>query len=152
MASNSTEIRVCNCSRDIFDASGKKECMTCLQQFLMSGIDINSKDSFGSTPLHCAILYENKEIVVFLLQHNADPNSKDQHGENCLHHASCCGDVPQNIIFILDLLLKFGAEINAKDNGERIPLHYAVENCVIEPVAFLLEKGEKIIYLMHTIY
>lgn len=50
---------------------------------LANGAEIN----FG---LHIAINVYNMEIVKILLDYGADPNIKDKHGWNALHHAAFC--------------------------------------------------------------
>lgn len=45
------------------------------------GIDINSRDSYGYTPLHLACAHRNTAIVIALLQNGADINIEDGVGD-----------------------------------------------------------------------
>jgi ankyrin repeat protein len=50
----------------------------------------------------------------------------------------------ENKLEILKFLVEKGADVNAKDNDEMTPLHYACENGNLETVKFLVEKGAEI--------
>ena len=49
--------------------------------------DVNTKDSFGKTPLHNAILGERVAIVDILLKSGADVKCQDERGDTPLHNA-----------------------------------------------------------------
>ena len=55
------------------------------------GIDVNSKDPSGYTPLHLACENGHKEVVQLMLKESKelgiDVNSKDQYGSTPLHLA-----------------------------------------------------------------
>jgi hypothetical protein len=57
-----------------------------LKWLCSNGVDINSKDEFGWTPLHEAI-WKRREpgIISALLDHNANPNIPDNYGSTSLH-------------------------------------------------------------------
>lgn len=59
-------------------------------EFLLNhGVDINSKDETGLTPLHCAAynVVMNPNFLKILIQKNADPNIKNNKGETPLFMA-----------------------------------------------------------------
>jgi len=58
-----------------------------LRILLLLGLDVNSKDIFGRTPLHCAILANSKNAVKFLMQAGADIDKADHAGDLPLHYA-----------------------------------------------------------------
>ena len=48
-------------------------------------MSVNAKDSFGQTPLHCAIHYSQVEVIKLLLEmDNIDENIRDNLGETPL--------------------------------------------------------------------
>jgi ankyrin repeat protein len=65
----------------------------------------------GNTPLHVACLCGNTEMASFLLQLNADVNSRDAKGRSPLYVASLGGYVE-----VVTALLVAGAEVNARTN------------------------------------
>ncbi|ODM96118.1 Serine/threonine-protein phosphatase 6 regulatory ankyrin repeat subunit A [Orchesella cincta] len=54
-----------------------------LKVLLAIGIDVNTQDFYGDTPLHCAIEHNNREAIEFLVLKNANVNLRNQ-----------CGDTP----------------------------------------------------------
>jgi ankyrin repeat protein len=59
--------------------------LSCVQQLLNEGRDINAFDDLGKTPLHYAVEAERFAIVEYLLQHGADVNA---------HHEPTIGNTP----------------------------------------------------------
>ena len=59
---------------------GFKSIAALLLEEKMSDIDI--KDDEGDTPLHWAILLDNRPMVEFLLRNGADVSAKNTHGNN----------------------------------------------------------------------
>jgi ankyrin repeat protein len=57
--------------------------MTNVQQLVKAGVNVNCQSSSGTkfTPLHWAIYEHEYEIANFLLDHGANPNLHDIHGE-----------------------------------------------------------------------
>lgn len=56
-------------------------------EFLMGKIPLESKDSFGRTPLHTAADYGYKDIVIFLLEQGAHLEAKSKYGWTTLQYA-----------------------------------------------------------------
>lgn len=50
----------------------------CWPLFLSAGLDVNARNKWGETPLHCA---ECAESVQLLMQHDADPTLRNNDGE-----------------------------------------------------------------------
>jgi ankyrin repeat protein len=84
------------------------ECETAIfQQLLAAGCDSNATCQGGSTALDRAVGRNNLRAILWLLENGADPNL----GRPIV--AAIGGDKPaERQIEILDLLLKFGADIN----------------------------------------
>lgn len=61
--------------------------LTALRSTVESGIDINSKNTFGSTALHCAIAEKQVQAVELLLELGADVTIQDANGMTALHYA-----------------------------------------------------------------
>lgn len=86
---------------------------------LEKGVNVNSLDSGGYTPLYKAAMHGNVEIVNLLIKHNANINQKSN-GWTALHIAAKRGFTET-----VRLLLKRGAYVNAEDSIGEIALHNA---------------------------
>merc|ERR1712137_1408304 len=53
-----------------------------------SGMDVNSLNDDGETPLHWACKVGSTEIVKYLLTHGASINAMDENGDTPLHWAA----------------------------------------------------------------
>jgi ankyrin repeat protein len=110
---------------------------------LAKGCDFNAKDGDGLTPLHIAVgrwffRYEvipghtnrefqlsddyvmkdfGKEPTLWLLDHHADVNAKDNEGKTPLHLIVTTGNLKT-----IQCLLDHKADVNATDNGGKTPL------------------------------
>ncbi len=116
------------------------------------GVDVSritsiSKIARGDTPLTLSLLsYHHKEMMELLLTHGADPNVSDQHGtplqlaieRNLPYDVELLlangADANVNSVIwaiihgktqILELLLDYGSDPNAKDGAGHTPLYYA---------------------------
>ncbi len=102
--------------------------------------DVNSLASTGETLLH----YTSNEVgpsaalaVETILKAGAKPNATDKNGSNALMRAARNGNIE-----IADLLLRYGANINAHGGAKGgNALHRAVEEEQIGMVQFLLDNG-----------
>jgi len=59
---------------------------------ISAGLDVNSQNHKGETPLHRAILAKNKEVVQSLLSAKAPVNVIDTHGKTAMMLAKECAD------------------------------------------------------------
>ncbi len=77
-------------------------------------------------------------MVSYLLDHGADPNSRDTNGVTPLHWAAVNGHVP-----CCRLLLQSGAKVNAMtvDVDKDTPLNYAYLNSHVECAQYLMDHG-----------
>lgn len=84
---------------------------------LKSGIDVNTKDEEGKTPLICAVRSSHPSIIKLLLSHGADVNATDNFGRTALFYYI-------RYIESAELLIKHGIDINHQDNDGNTVLHY----------------------------
>jgi ankyrin repeat protein len=120
--------------------------------------DIHVRSNFRVTPLHQTMnwWFEKSEstqngrldVTKFLLERGADPDVKDTEDETPLHHASAFGSVQG-----AQLMLKYGANINARSERGHTPLHrlldglddsYDTIDMFLDTIRFLLEHGADI--------
>ena len=114
-----------------------------LNDHISSGIDINTINEDGSTPLHRAIEGDlnaerktvNLEIIRLLIDKGADVNVKDDNENTPLHLST-----NKNIA---ELLISNGADVNAKDWSGETPLHRIISNedLQLDIIKLLIEKG-----------
>ncbi|XP_014234507.1 uncharacterized protein LOC106657483 [Trichogramma pretiosum] len=120
--------------------NGSRELLTL---FLQYGANVNAKNRDGKCPLFFAIEFENTKIAKLLLKHEATiVNSKTNHGITPLHEA-----ITQRAEKNVQLLLDYGADVNAKDIYGNTPLHIAArlnyldERTMDRIVKLLVDKG-----------
>jgi len=99
-------------------------------ELLQSGINPNYETS-SCNPLKVAVRNDNEEIVKLLLSHKADPNYK------CYNFINYALFNVQSVE-VLDLLYKYGANLNATYNSYTLMM-IKVDN--IEIIKYLLEHG-----------
>ena len=100
----------------------------------------------GATPLHLAVLYDQREIAQFLIERRANLNAraKDKHGGTPLHWAAALGRVE-----MAGLLIRAGADVNAKDNNGFTPVdatnydRKSRRKAKLEIAEFLRKRGGK---------
>lgn len=90
------------------------------------------------TPLMWAVSNEQIPIIKLLLKGGADVTFRDQSGETVLHQAASRGSVE-----VLKALLEPNkpGSIQAQDNDQRTPLHYAAKDSGTEKIRLLLDHG-----------
>ena len=91
--------------------------------FSYAGGDPNASAHNGYTPLHCAVLSQNVEMLPLLMRGGADPNASDKKGRTPAHLAAQKGYTN-----VLHYLLHHGANPDAADEEGQTPLHIAAQN------------------------
>ncbi len=79
---------------------------------LETNADVNYQEVNGKTALHWGVGYDQVEVPKLLLEAGADVTIRDADGKTVLHFAVAGMESPQ----INKLLLKYGADINAKSS------------------------------------
>jgi hypothetical protein len=120
---------------------------------------VNSRDTAGNTPLHCAIGYFELGVVETLLAHGADVNAPDNNGTTPLHILAA--GVPPNPppppksvqspgaslqdihLKIAQLLLSRGADLDARTTWGWTPLETAQNSDATYMVKLLTEHDSK---------
>jgi ankyrin repeat protein len=82
-----------------------------VKQAIADGIDVNTKDKNGTTPLHLAAIQGHTEIAELLIANGADVNAKDDGGLTPLHQAAARGHKE-----VAELLITKGADLHPKRN------------------------------------
>jgi len=88
------------------------------------------------TALQLASAHDHVKIVKFLLEAEADINSKDRSGNTALMLASLYGSST-----VIKLLLKFGANVNDRNNDAETPLMLACISGDITTIRTLIKSG-----------
>jgi ankyrin repeat protein len=99
--------------------------------------------------LICAVVANDKQKVMGLLEHNGDPNAKESSiersgtavspGMSAFYVASVCLDDPD--LTIAKILLEKGAEVNCHNSDRSTPLVGATVHNKIDSLRWLLENG-----------
>ena len=108
-----------------------------VELLLNQGADPNTKNEYGSAPLHEASWDGYKEIVELLLKYGADPNAKNEYGVYSPLHVASSKGYKETV----ELLLNYGADPNAKNEYGSAPLLGASSNGHKEIVEVLLNQG-----------
>ncbi len=138
-------------------AEGKAEFAELL---LAHGAEVSARNVFGASPLSNALFWKHLDIVKLLVGHGCDffdavelgdeemverllKGNRElalqaiEHGETALHLAARRGHNQ-----IADLLLKYGADVNAKGPEGQTPLFYAIDQ--YETARLLISRGAKL--------
>lgn len=126
-----------------------------------SGADVNAKDRHGYDALRYAIDYKQIELINILLDKGADIESRDYLGRTALAHAvsyttdantfkkvasMATANNPRDDAFaVLKLLIKRGANVNAKDSTPETVLELALSMCSMDVVTELINAGASLL-------
>ncbi|KAI4265983.1 MAG: hypothetical protein L6R38_009035 [Xanthoria sp. 2 TBL-2021] len=99
-------------------ATSRGNKISMARTLIAKGGEINHKDDWGVTPLHCAVGVKSRdyELIEFLLKNGADPNAKDKNDQTPLHYAAELADQR-----VFRTLIKAGGKADRKDNEGRSP-------------------------------
>lgn len=113
--------------------SGKIENLRVLFE---AGVDLDVVNKNGETPLYFAAKGK-PDCLQFLLEHGANPNSKNNIENTPLHSSY---EYPK----CTEILLRYGSEINAKNINGSTVLHLVAESGNKENAQILLNYGANI--------
>ncbi len=115
----------------------KSESLDGVKAAMMSGADINQRDSIGYTPLMRAAVNGSEDIVKYLCQNNAQLNVQSLYNEDTALSVAAHYNRPSCI----KILIESGADINQTDCNGWTPLMHAVKNGSEEIVILLCENN-----------
>jgi ankyrin repeat protein len=112
-----------------------------MEQLIVVGADVNAQDAKGNTSMHRALPPEqHRAAVLLLLEREANPNLRDEHGE-----------IPLQVVItlhrdydIVNSLLAGGSEVSNRNIDGKTALYLAVEEDQVEIVPLLLAYGSDI--------
>ncbi|MCJ1383849.1 hypothetical protein MMC17_006963 [Xylographa soralifera] len=95
-----------------------------IELLLSWGPDVSIRDNYGQTPLCCLISQPDsltiEPVFNILVEYGASLGTVDCLGNTLLHHATRNGSIKW-----MELLLKQGCDVNARNVKNVTPLHYA---------------------------
>lgn len=105
------------------------------------GADVNLPTNYGVPPVISAIRQERLQIATYLVEHGADVNMTI----NTITPLMTSIQFPNTPVSFIELLLKHGANVNARDNQSATPLIWALKYRIgndvhIMPIVQLLLK------------
>ncbi|MFC1763440.1 ankyrin repeat domain-containing protein [Planctomycetota bacterium] len=142
-------------AKDSLHAAFAAEKVSWLNNLISAGLDVNSRDSEGRTPLYLAVSQGKKDMADVLIANGADVNAKNNSGQAALHVILDIRNAynrryprspqPQNTLAnTVRLLSAQGADVNIKDQDGRTPLHLAAELGDGDIIEYLLNKDAKV--------
>jgi ankyrin repeat protein len=107
------------------------------EYLIKAGAVVNSpsQNSLSVTPIQSATAAGHADVVLLLLQHNANPNTRENNGFTPLHVAAQNGNTP-----IIRSLLYNGADLTIRTHEGKLPLELAIEAGHTD-AAMLLKEG-----------
>ncbi len=111
------------------------------EKFLGIEKDINKKDIYGSTPLHYACQDANLKLIKYLLEHGANTEIKNKYFTVYPIFEAVTSTNTSNPIEMIELLLKYNADIHKTDAFGNTLLHHAVELENIPLIKLLKKHG-----------
>ena len=117
------------------------ECQRAYQQ----GVNFNQLDTSGLALIHSIAGSKHSDSLEFILDHGADPTTRDDEGFTFLHWSVVMGYI-DNVKILLNHK-RCANYINAKNNDGYTPLHFAistksrVDNPTFEIAKVLMEYG-----------
>lgn len=129
------------------NSSSKNETpiLDILRLFFEAGVDVNSKNNLGETPLYLACLRRLPKCIDLLLSFGADPLALTKTGRSVIHGV-CQG----GCAICLNHLLNTGLVahlVTAPDKEEVQPFHLAVKNSSIDCCEILLNNGDHLTHV-----
>jgi len=120
--------------KTIIEASktGHEEIVNVL---IEKGVDVNTKDEYGFTPLSYAALKGHEDVVDRLIENGADVNIKNDWGGTALVQAVFFGHID-----IAKVLIDNGADMDVKIHGKPL-MKFATKNGYEDLVDYLIENG-----------
>src|SRR5713226_2769438 len=113
-----------------------------------NGAHLDVRGNHGNPPLNSPAWYGDVEMVQELLGYKLDVNIRHDDGWTALHDVGMEGirfarfnNVVQSSPDVTRMLLRDGADVNARTYSSKTPLHIAVRGGRVEVIRILLENG-----------
>ncbi|XP_044738962.1 uncharacterized protein LOC123300452 [Chrysoperla carnea] len=109
-----------------------------IKMLVERGVDVNELDlCFSRTPLHCAAIVGNVEVIKYLLSvQGIDVNAEEDNCDLPIKYA-----VNGNHHEVMKMLIEHGADINNEDGYMGIPVLIAAENGNLKTLEILIDSG-----------
>jgi ankyrin repeat protein len=117
----------------------KRDDIITAKALIAAGVDVNTSDKSGDTPLHIAAVRGYQELAALLIAEGANVNARNERELTPLH-AAAWGDH----IEIVELLVAKGSDINARGEHGTTPLHVSALSGSDQTMAFLINSGADI--------
>ena len=123
----------CRESKDIFDAADKGNLQDVKYFIEKKGMDVNTKDNMGWTPLHHAVGGNcDVDFPKYLIEKGADVNAQTKDGTTPLHIAAR----DNSNLDVFKYLIENGANVNAQRKDGETPLDYTINSPIFRETVF----------------
>jgi ankyrin repeat protein len=128
--------RMNSIDRELIEAT-KENNLPEVSRLLGAGADVNAKENDDDdwTSLHWACKEGHSQVFKELLEHGADIDVEDNHGDTPLHLACYCGHVA-----VVKTLVSVGVDILAVNNNGCLPVHHALSGGHSAVAKYLLRE------------
>ena len=118
---------------------GYTKCAKVLVEKGKVPVDIALRDK--TQPIHYCALGAHEACLTYLIEHGADKEAKNVHGETALHILAKAAQSSRNELYLncITKLVNAGANVNSRDNSEMTPLHKAAFEGQLETAKLLLK-------------
>ncbi|CAB0033718.1 unnamed protein product [Trichogramma brassicae] len=126
-----------------FDCTDFAELFFKIMDDMWQTVRVDARDKLGQTPLHLAVLHDNKSATEVLLRRGANPNLTNAEGLTPLH-IICQSENREDLA---KLFFKICKEVNqlvqvdVRDNQVLTPLQRVVANFMPDMIDLLLDNG-----------
>jgi ankyrin repeat protein len=115
----------------------RREQTEMAKQLISLGAEIHLTDYDGITPIRMAVEYGYEDVISLLQKKGAALTELDKHSMRTLLHSAAIN----GYLNIADLLIRDGADINAKDKNGKTPLFYANKYGHYKTADLLIKHG-----------
>jgi len=106
-----------------------------IKSFVKAGVNVDSKNKKGNTPLFVCAKENKKDMVKFLLEEaGAEVNCPNSEGNTPLHIAAFEGNND-----VVDALLAHGASVSVQNEKHQNPLHFAARRKKVQIVQNMMK-------------
>ncbi len=98
------------------------ENLTLIKSLIEKGANVNTKNEYGLTALHIAVVKGNLQIIKYLVEKGADVKAKNEDDKTVLNYAK-----DRNNLEIVKYLIEKGADVNGKTPPTQKPGRVDIE-------------------------